>query len=95
VAVKRLGQNSGGRGLSRAPGSNEKVGVRKPALQNRVLERLRDMLLPYDVIKRLGAVFSGKDRVAHPCTMSAPGIICQRRESDGPIHLGKRPNGRA
>ena len=81
MAVERLGQDSRGGSLASSPWPNKQVGVRKPVLQNRVFQRLRDMLLPDDIVKRLGAVFPGKDRVAHPATMRALGRVCQRRES--------------
>ena len=86
VAIKRLGQNPSSGGLSGPPGTYEQIGMRKPVLQNRVFQRLRDMLLPDDIVKCLGAVFPGKDRVAHLTTMRAPARICQRRESYAPIN---------
>ena len=39
--------------------------MRQPILGDRILERARDVSLPDQIVKRLGAVFAGENFVAH------------------------------
>ena len=68
-AVERLGQNSRGRGFTDAARSDEQIGVREPVLLDRVLERARDVRLPDQIVKGLGAIFSGEDLVTHAISL--------------------------
>jgi hypothetical protein len=43
--------------------------MREPILGDRVLERARDVRLSDQIIKRLGAIFSGEDLVTHKITL--------------------------
>ena len=58
MAVQRLGQNAGDRGLTHAPGAGEQIGVGDSARLDSILQRMGDGILPDDIIKGLGSVFS-------------------------------------
>jgi len=51
--------------------------VRQAVLLNGILQRTRDVFLAHHVVKRLGAVFSGKNRIAHNRSMAGFHSICQ------------------
>ena len=63
--VERFGQNSRRRRFPNPARSDEQISVRQPVLGDRILERARDVSLPDQIVKRLGAVFAGENFVAH------------------------------
>ena len=71
--VQSLREDAGRSRLSRAAGANEKVGLGDAVLGDGVAQGLDDMILPQDVIKSAGAVFPGKDLVAHARTVARGG----------------------
>ena len=64
-AIERLRENPGRRCLADAARPDEKISVCEAILRDRVLERLRDMFLPDQIIKSLWPIFSREDFVAH------------------------------
>src|SRR5690242_19894224 len=65
TTVKRHCQNAGDSGFADPAMSAEDVAVCNSLLRNRILERARYMILPYDVGKLLWPVFSGEDLITH------------------------------
>ena len=65
LAVQRFGEDAGGRGFADAARPDEQIGLREAVGPDGVLQGAGDMLLPHDLRKGLGAVFSGKDAVTH------------------------------
>ena len=63
LAVDRLGQNFGAGGFARAARAGEQIGVRQLVGHKLVAQRLRDMLLPDDVVKLIRAPFAVKRAV--------------------------------
>ena len=53
LAVERLGQDPGRRGLARPPRPAEQAGMRHSILGQRILQRRGDMALPHHISKRL------------------------------------------
>ncbi len=59
LTIKGLGQNTGNRCFSDAPGSGKEKGMRDPFGGNGIHQSLHHMTLSDHVIERGGAVFSG------------------------------------
>ena len=64
-AVDRLGQDAGAGGLSRSAGADENIGMGEAAGLYLVLESLRNVLLPHDLVKGLRTPLAVK-RLIHP-----------------------------
>ena len=65
LAIQRHGENTRERGLANATRPNEEVRMRDAILRNGIGECARDVILPHDVVKRLGAPLPRKDFVGH------------------------------
>ena len=65
LAVQRLGQNTGGRGLSHPARADKEIRLRETTPRDGVLKSAGDMLLANNLLKTLRSVFSGKNAVAH------------------------------
>ena len=52
-------------------GPDEKISVRETVLLDRVLQRLRDMILSHQIVKRLRPIFPREDLVAHASNLNA------------------------
>jgi len=61
--VEGLGEDSSGCGLADSPSSGEEEGVGNPVREDRVLERLRDVFLTYDLIEGLRAKTASEDQI--------------------------------
>ena len=64
-AVHRLGQDTSGTGLTGAPGTAEKVGMRNMAAAQSVQQRLGDLYLADDISQGLGAPSAIKNLGGH------------------------------
>ena len=63
--IEGFGKNSGGRGFSGAAGADEEISVGESILLDGIAEGSDHMILSKNVGKSAGAVFSGKNLVAH------------------------------
>ena len=70
-AVERFRQDARSRSFADAARPDEKISVREPVLFDRVLQRLRDMILSHQIVKRLRPIFPRKDFVAHASNLNA------------------------
>jgi hypothetical protein len=57
-AIQRFGEDSRGRGLSRAARADEQIGMRDPLARDRILQRAHNVVLAHNVIKRLRPPFA-------------------------------------
>src|SRR5207249_4812149 len=71
-AVERLCQDARRRRFPCPARPDKKIGVGQAILLDRILERASDVVLPDDIVERLGSVFAGENLVAHPKTPCAP-----------------------
>jgi hypothetical protein len=65
VTVEGFGKNTGNRGFSNPTRSNKEISLRKLLRANGILKRLDNSTLTNDILESLGAIFSGKDTIAH------------------------------
>ena len=72
LAVERLGQNSGHRGLANAPRAGEQVGVVQPLRGQRIAQGLHHVALPHHVREIAGSVFAGEHQVRHKLPILRP-----------------------
>ena len=63
LAVERLGQNAGGRGLADAAGTGEQIGVADAIAGDRLLQRPGDVLLADQLVERLRPIAASDDDV--------------------------------
>src|SRR5690554_152638 len=82
-AVKRLGQNPRGRGLTDTAGAAKKIRMRHAVLVDRVDQRARDMLLAHDLFKKTRTPLSGEDYIRH----FRPGFEIERAGRARSLHL--------
>ena len=78
LAVQRLGQDSGGRGLAHAAGAGEQIGVADAIGGDRVRQGLGDVLLADQLVEGLRPIAAGDDDVASPAA-TAGGVGIERR----------------
>ena len=62
-AVQCLGKDTGGGGLACAARADEEIGVGDTAAGDGVAQGADDVILPYDIVKGLGAPFAGDDLI--------------------------------
>jgi hypothetical protein len=84
--LSAFGQDARRRGLPRAARADENVSVRQPVVLDRIAQGPRDVILPDDIVERLGAILAGENRVAHadtcgrkPCSSRE---ICARKSPE-------------
>ena len=58
LAVHSLGQNFRARGFTGSPGADEQVCMAELIIPNLIFQRFRNMLLPHNIVKRSGTIFS-------------------------------------
>ncbi len=71
LAVQRLGEDAGERGLSHPTGSREQVGVMQALFVQRVAQRSDDVLLPDQRLERARTPLAGEDLVRHEGILAA------------------------
>ena len=64
LAVERLGQDAGGRGLADAAGTGEQIGVADAVAGDGLLQRPGDVLLADQLVERLRPIAASDDGVA-------------------------------
>jgi hypothetical protein len=70
-AIECLGQNARGRCFADAARPDKEISVGETVLRDRVLQRLRDMVLANEIVEGLGSILSCEDLVAHSFNLNA------------------------
>jgi hypothetical protein len=63
--VQSLGQNPRRRRFTCSAWPDEEISMREPLLDDRVLQRLNDVILSQKIVKELGSILASEDLVTH------------------------------
>lgn len=93
LAIQRLGQQAGHRGLAGAARPHKQIRMRHPIGLNGAPERLHHMLLPHHLFKLLGSPFPCQNFVGHSTSPNFPpdSTRAGRREPGHPRRPDERP----
>ena len=91
MTIESFGDQTGGRGLAYASRAGKQVGMMKPAVFDRVLQRPGQDLLPGYIFKSLRAPLAGNDLIGHVESVSQRFELPIQRQLRDWILLQKLP----